>query len=154
MTSPARIDANRLNARRSTGPRSTTGKARAAKNALRHGLAVPVAALVEYAGRARQMAAAIAGEAPAAARLAAAYRVAEATVDLERIAHARHLLSETLAAEVEAGAAEAAAATLAALARLDRYERRAFSRQRRAIRAFDALGDGGPPGTRAPAMAL
>lgn len=147
MTTPARIEANRLNARRSTGPRSTTGKARAAKNALRHGLAVPVAALVEYAERTRQMAAGIAGEAPAAARLAAAYRVAEATIDLERVAQARHLLGETLAAQVEAGAAEEAAATLTALAGLDRYERRAYSRQKRAVRAFDALGDGEPSST-------
>jgi hypothetical protein len=35
--------ANRVNARRSTGPRSTAGKARVASNALRHGLNVAVA---------------------------------------------------------------------------------------------------------------
>src|SRR4051812_39298151 len=42
MTSSAKIAANRRNARRSTGPRSAAGKARARRNALRHGLATPV----------------------------------------------------------------------------------------------------------------
>ena len=41
MTSPAKIAANRRNARRSTGPRSAAGKARARRNAFRHGLATP-----------------------------------------------------------------------------------------------------------------
>ena len=42
MTSPAKIAANRRNARRSTGPRSAAGKARARRNAFRHGLTTPV----------------------------------------------------------------------------------------------------------------
>ncbi len=37
-TSPARIQANRLNSLKSTGPRSAEGKARACRNAMRHGL--------------------------------------------------------------------------------------------------------------------
>lgn len=37
-STPARAEANRRNARRSTGPRTTAGKARSAVNATRHGL--------------------------------------------------------------------------------------------------------------------
>lgn len=37
-TSPARIAANRLNARKSTGPRTVEGKGRSSKNATKHGL--------------------------------------------------------------------------------------------------------------------
>jgi hypothetical protein len=39
MTSARKIAANRINAQRSSGPRSTVGKARVSSNALRHGLA-------------------------------------------------------------------------------------------------------------------
>lgn len=38
MTSERQITANRLNARRSTGPRSESGKLRSRQNAIRHGL--------------------------------------------------------------------------------------------------------------------
>ena len=38
MTSKAKIEANRRNAQRSTGPRTRVGKARSEKNSLRHGL--------------------------------------------------------------------------------------------------------------------
>ena len=38
MSSERQIEANRLNAQRSTGPRSPDGKARVASNALKHGL--------------------------------------------------------------------------------------------------------------------
>jgi hypothetical protein len=38
MTSQARIDANRKNAQKSTGPKSEQGKAKSSRNALKHGL--------------------------------------------------------------------------------------------------------------------
>lgn len=39
--SDVKMLANRLNARRSTGPRTVSGKRRASQNALRHGLSLP-----------------------------------------------------------------------------------------------------------------
>lgn len=47
MSSPHRRQANRLNAQRSTGPRSVRGKKSSSLNALRHGLSVPVEQLVQ-----------------------------------------------------------------------------------------------------------
>ena len=43
MTTEAKRAANRANAQKSTGPRSSEGKARASQNATRHGLATSVA---------------------------------------------------------------------------------------------------------------
>jgi hypothetical protein len=42
LTTDHQKRANRANAKSSTGPRTTAGKARAAQNALRHGLNVPI----------------------------------------------------------------------------------------------------------------
>jgi hypothetical protein len=49
-SSPAKIEANRRNARRSTGPITPMGKARSSKNALRHGVysSMPVVAGLEW----------------------------------------------------------------------------------------------------------
>ncbi len=47
MASDRQIEANRANARRSTGPRTPLGKARASLNAVRHGLAARNAVLPE-----------------------------------------------------------------------------------------------------------
>src|SRR3989442_1002928 len=38
MSSPRKIEANRANARKSTGPKTPEGKARSRQNALKHGL--------------------------------------------------------------------------------------------------------------------
>ena len=45
MTSARKIRANRANARASTGPQTTRGRARAARNALRHALSLPVCSI-------------------------------------------------------------------------------------------------------------
>ena len=42
MTSARKIESNRQNALRSTGPRTDAGKARSRRNALKHGLEIPI----------------------------------------------------------------------------------------------------------------
>jgi len=134
-------------ARRRRGPRTSGGKARAARNALRYGLSVSVltdpATAVEVDALARQMPPAAHAE---IGELAQA--VAQAQVDLIRIRRARHSLiavALTHLASAAAGVvADPGAAPLhfpqlvARLAAIDRYESRARSRRKFAIRAFNA----------------
>jgi hypothetical protein len=42
VTSERKIESNRENARASTGPKTTQGRSRTARNALRHGLSLPL----------------------------------------------------------------------------------------------------------------
>ena len=63
MGSDRQIAANRQNARRSTGPRTSPGKKRACKNALRHGLAVSLQS-AKVSDEVKRLAHAIAGEDP------------------------------------------------------------------------------------------
>jgi hypothetical protein len=147
------------------GPRTAAGKAASARNALRHGLSIPIladpatAAAVE--ALARQVMAALgrvihpakriepASEeskgSPMHAELGTLARaVAEAQVDLLRIRRVRH---ELIAAALtgESGSAQLGAR----LAAIERYERCALARRRRAIRALDAAG-GVRPGMKVP----
>ena len=92
MASKARIAANRQNARRSTGPRSATGKQRVARNAFKHGLAIPVALNPTAHAAAERLARLIAGPDADPERSDIARRVAEAEIDLIRIRQARATL--------------------------------------------------------------
>jgi hypothetical protein len=97
VTSTSKITSNRANARLSTGPRTSKGRRRSAKNAFRHGLTVPVDCdpllSQEVAALARQIAGANAT--PDVQEIAR--HVAEAQVDLRRIRALRHeLISRAL----------------------------------------------------------
>src|SRR5690349_22500750 len=81
--------ANRANAARSTGPRTRAGKAIVARNALRHGLNLPVLADPALAPEVLALAWRIAGEGAGEARRAAAVRIAEAQVDVLRVRRVR-----------------------------------------------------------------
>ena len=92
MTSSARTLANRRNSRKSTGPKSVSGKARSSKNALRHGLETPPSANPVFAQQIEDMARALAGEGADLDCLRCARRVAEAQYDVLRIRRIRDKL--------------------------------------------------------------
>src|SRR5450759_2469964 len=89
MTSTRKINANRANAQASTGPRTKSGKARAALNARRHGLSLSVTSNPVLAEQVETLAREFAGKSsdPEIAELA--HDVAEAQIDLVRIRLAR-----------------------------------------------------------------
>jgi hypothetical protein len=148
----ARANSNRRNARRSTGPKSAAGKAKVAKNALRHGLAIPARLDSALSQEIEELAELIAGRNVAPYLLDCSQRVAEAQIDLRRIRRVRlSAWSKVETGELRRGAAApeisqaspdgpAELNTFAKqLLRLDRYERRALSRRKAAIREFESI---------------
>jgi hypothetical protein len=179
MSSLRKIQANRANARASTGPRTAPGRVRAARNALRHGLSLSVFADPTQSEQVETLAREIAGEPTNDGIYQLARRVAEAQIDLQRVRCARHqflssqladpycyssarmrkqfslickllgrnppeiplaVLSEDLDTTPPQGPRKFATILLdetKQLQAMDRYERRALSRRRFAIRALD-----------------
>lgn len=137
MTTPRQQTANRKNARSSTGPRTAVGQARAKRNARRHGLS----ARNRLGGTLTNEAALalvhqIAGSNPSSAVLTAAGRIAEAQIDLVQVRTARRqLIAPALSNERTFFWSEVAKQLRA----LDRYERRALSRRKRASEDLDTI---------------
>ena len=97
MTSDRKTNANRANARVSTGPNTLHGRARSARNAFRHGLSLSIQSDQALGEEAQTLARQIAGPSASAQIQMLACRVAEAEVDLRRVRLARHqLVSQAL----------------------------------------------------------
>ena len=92
MTSTRKIKANRANARASTGPTTAQGRARTARNALRHALSVSVFSDPILCEEVDALVREIAGPDADAEIQELARRVAEAEIDLRRVRFARHQL--------------------------------------------------------------
>jgi hypothetical protein len=93
LTSDRRRQANRANAKSSTGPKTAAGKARAAQNAFRHGLNVPVLSDPLLAPEIEAMARRISGPYADGETVEWARRIAEAQFDLNRVRNSRRLLT-------------------------------------------------------------
>jgi hypothetical protein len=177
VTSDRKSATNRANARASTGPKTAHGRVNSARNALRHGLSLPVCSVPAWSEEVETLAREIAGPDANAEIAELARHVAEAQIDLRRVRFARHqFLSHTLSdpyfepqrergkkvgflfhllegkepdiamesvtthlASTPQGPEKFAIILLEAkqLRTMDRYERRALSRRRFAIRALD-----------------
>ena len=97
MTSDRKIKANRANARASTGPKTAVGRARSARNALRHALSLPICSNPALSEEVETLAREIAGTGADAETQERARQVAEAQIDLRRVRYARHqFLSDAL----------------------------------------------------------
>jgi hypothetical protein len=129
LTSRRLAAANRRNARQSTGPRTAQGKRSVARNAVRHGLRVPVLADPDLANEIVELAERLADGSQELRTRELAVSIAAAQVDIQRVRHARYLLI----ARQAIGPGE-----IRQLVVLNRYERQAMRRRRLAIDAWQA----------------
>lgn len=149
MTTPLQFKANQDNARASTGPRTKAGKARASRNARRHGLNVAIACEPALVEEVEALAHRIAGDGAPPGAIAMARAFAEAQIDLDRIRRVRrHVLAHLMTdwGDGDPGDDDPGddamdkvdrSELVRQLRRLERYERRALARRKRATRAFD-----------------
>ena len=124
MATEKQIAANRANAKRSTGPKSASGKMVSSRNAYRHGLTCPLSLGADTAAKLEAIAQAVAGEGAGEEQLISAAEFARAQLELLRIRATR--------AEMMTAIERDDNTQLRPLVALDRYERYAHTRRRRA----------------------
>ena len=98
MATERQIAANRRNARKSTGPRSSAAKRRTSRNAYRHGLTLSLTSSAAFAKRLDEFARKIAGDSKSEIILQLARAAAEAELDLARIRQIKVALIECVSA--------------------------------------------------------
>ena len=150
MKLTARVRANRANARRSTGPKTLAGKSAASRNALRHGLAIPVTVDPSLADEVERLALMIAGEGANSSRLERARRVAETQIDLLRVRRARSLLLDDARARAKPpSVSELIHADKQVMARRAEKQPKPWGdfddRTRAVLRALNAVNENGEP---------
>ncbi|MCW5692500.1 MAG: hypothetical protein KIT48_09050 [Pseudolabrys sp.] len=129
--------ANRANAQSSTGPRTSAGKRRSSKNALRHGLSGAQVMLHQEIAQDWGEKIARSLNQSSNEAIAAAAAIASAQFDLVRARQARFAVTNI---RLTVGVSGSSADTnILQELRFDRYERRAMSRRKKAIAQLMAL---------------
>jgi hypothetical protein len=133
MSSDRQIAANQNNAQKSTGPSSKAGREISRRNAHRHGLAIKIGSDPAFRDEIEKLSQTLSSGAQFT--LAHVREAAEAELDLMRIRKVRAWLFETYYF-TDNEPSEGLVKLNKKLAKLERYERRAFSRRKRALRAM------------------
>jgi hypothetical protein len=136
MASEKQLRANRENAKRSSGPKTALGRLKSSRNALRHGLSLPLTAGPATSMKVRQMAQMLVPEGADDMQVMAAVEMAQAQSQLLRVSSVRSKLLANL------DLALANLKQLRQLAALDRYDRQALTRRSRAPGRLSAACDG------------
>jgi hypothetical protein len=128
MASEKQLAANRANAKKSSGPKTTAGKLTSSRNARRHGLSIPLAIDTAASSEAAALARALADGVSSANEPAMDY--AQAHIKLKHIQDERNRLMAAFDAD------QPDVRTLRRVAALDRYERYQNTKRRRAARGL------------------
>jgi hypothetical protein len=135
MTSERKAASNRKNAQKSTGPRSGRGRRHSRRNALRHGLAIAIGSDPSFGEDINVLAKALMGASGEQNLGDFVLQVAEAEIDLLRIRKLKASRFKTVLGNPETKLEDYSELN-ESLAKLDRYERRAVSRRKRALRSM------------------
>ena len=134
MASEKQIAANRANAQKSTGPKTAAGKLKSSRNAYRHGLSCPLRFDPSFdpifSAKADAISRALMGQDENEYNFRLALEFAHAQLELQRIRATRMDLTETFDLN------QPDIQTLKRMAALDRYERYAHTKRRRAGAKF------------------
>lgn len=133
MASEKQIAANRANAKRSTGPKTAVGKSRSRRNAFRHGLSLGMARDEISLSKIHTLARALVHDENDSQQLLLATSIADAQINLLHIERTRTDIMVALEDR------DSDSRKLRRLAALDRYERYARTKRRRASEQLEAL---------------
>ena len=138
MATEKQIAANRANAQKSTGPKTAAGKLKSSRNAYRHGLSCPFRFDPSFdplfSAKADAISSGLVGEGASEYNLRSATEFAQAQLELQRIRSTRTGLMEAFDLN------QPDVGVLLRLAALDRYERYAHTKRRRASAKLEGAG--------------
>jgi hypothetical protein len=126
MATEKQIAANRANAKKSTGPKTAAGRLKSSRNAYRHGLSCPLQFDPVMSAKADAIARALIDEGAGEQKLTSVAEFARAQLELLRIRSTRIELMAKI--ELDFNNTQ----ELRRLVALDRYERYAHTKRRRA----------------------